>query len=123
MIRILAGVTAFYIALGAAVMVMWPGPAWPQEGIRERVTIEEPGSPGCFADVFVVDLSGTYNKDVRLETSLGVVVVRYKTLTNHADPDYAEVIAQPPNVVAEPPYLRLVPNKTSVICLIEWQGM
>lgn len=91
--------------------------------VRERVTITEPGSDGCFADVFIVDLAGTYNEDVALETSLGTVVVRYETRTSHSDPDYAEVISQPPNVVADPPNLDLIPSETSVICLIEWQGM
>lgn len=89
----------------------------------ERVTIQEPGSPGCFAEIFVLDLAGIYNKDVSLDTSLGAVVVRYETLTSHADPDFAEVISLPPNVVAQPQSLHLVPSETSVICLIEWQGM
>jgi hypothetical protein len=122
MIRILTAVTAFYIALAAAIFVLWPTASWPQEGVRERVTIAEPGSPGCLADIFIVDLSGVYNKDIRLEMSLGTVVVRYVTNTNHADPDFAEVLALPPNVVAQPPQMYLVPNETSVICLIEWQG-
>lgn len=120
MIRILATVTAFYLALAAAVFLLWPGAAWPQP--RERATLVEPGSPGCFADIFIVDLSGVYNRTIPLETSLGVVVVRYQTNTNHADPDFAEVMSLPPNVVAQPPMLYLVPNETSVICLIEWQG-
>lgn len=108
----------------AAVIVWFANPAMPQDYVStpERITIMEPGSPGCFADVFVVDLAGVYNKDIRLETSLGIVVVRYITRTNHADPDFAEVMSLPPNLVARPPMLDLVPNETSVICLIEWQG-
>lgn len=70
-----------------------------------------------------MDLAGTYNEDVALETSLGTVVVRYETRTSQSDPDFAEVIAQPQNVVAQPPSLHLVPSQTSRICLIEWQGM
>jgi hypothetical protein len=108
--------------IGAAIFYLTP-PAWGQEGIRERVTLKEPGSPGCFADVLIVDLSGVYHRTVPLKTSLGVVVVRYQTNTNHADPDFAEVMSLPPNVVAQPPSLHLVPNETSAICLIEWQGM
>jgi hypothetical protein len=104
-------------------LAVWTIPAWGQEGIRERVTLREPGGPGCFADILIVDLSGVYHRAVPLETSLGVVVVRYQTMTNHADPDFAAVMLLPPNVVAQPPSLHLVPNETSVICLIEWQGM
>ena len=101
--------------------------AWGQEYLSvaqsSRMSVVEPGSPGCFADVLIVDLAGVYNADVVLETSLGNVVVRYDTRTNHADPDFAEVLVAPQNVVAQPPSLDLVPNETSVICLIEWQGM
>lgn len=118
--------TRFHAAcLLASVLVWHVNPAWPQDyvSLPERITLQEPGGPGCFADIFVVDLFGTYNKDIRLETSLGVVVVRYQTNTTHSDPDFAEVMSLPPNVVAQPPSLDLVPNETSVICLIEWQGM
>lgn len=120
MIRLIALTIPFAAAIGLAV---WAIPAWPQEGVRERVTLMEPGSPGCIADVLIVDLAGVYHGVVPLETSLGVVVVRYETRTDHADPDFAEVMSLPPNVVAQPPSLDLVPNATSVICLIEWQGM
>lgn len=101
---------------------VWTIPAWGQEGIRERITLVEPGSPGCFADVHIIDLPGVYNEDVALETSLGVVVVQYKTMTDHADPDFAEVMSLPQNVVAHPPQLDLVPDQVSVICLLEWTG-
>lgn len=113
-----------WAAVGIGIAV-WTIPAWGQDypGARERVTLVEPGSPGCFADIHIVDLAGIYHRTVPLETSLGVVVVRYQTMTDHSDPDFAEVMSLPPNVVAQPPSLDLVPSGTSVICLIEWQGM
>jgi hypothetical protein len=120
MTRILALMLPVCLGIGVAV---WHMPAWGQEGLRERVTLVEPGSPGCFAEILIVDLSGVYHRTVPLETSMGVVVVRYQTMTTHVDPDFAEVMSLPPNVVAQPPSLHLAPNETSVICLIEWQGM
>lgn len=106
----------------AMVLVVWSWPAASQD-IRPRMTLVEPGGPGCFADIVIVDLVGVYNEDVPLETSLGTVVVRYTTLTSHADPDMAEVMSLPPNVLAEPLSLRLTPSQASRVCLMEWQGM
>lgn len=117
MTRILA-VCAFFAAL-----VWWIVPVEAQESIRERVTFIEPGSFGCFADVKVLDISGVYHKDVILATSKGNVVVRYTTIAQHAQPDVAEVISTPENVIAVPYFLELKPNEVSTICLIEWQGM
>ena len=121
MTRILA------VCLFFSTLIWWIVPAVAQEFLSvtqsSRMSVIEPGGPGCFADVLIVDRAGVYNADVALETSLGTVVVRYDTRTNHADPDFAEVMSLPQNVVAQPPSLDLVPSETSVMCLIELQGM
>lgn len=89
-----------------------------------RMTLH-PGHGDCFAVVEIQNWIGEYNQSETLETALGPVTIRYRTVGWHqaGDDDLIDVESLPPNVLAVPMSMALPDGETGRICLIKYEGM
>lgn len=89
----------------------------------ERMSIL-PGDGACFALVSIENRAGRYTAVESLETSHGVVSIRYETVGGHnaTDFDLVDVVDLPAGVAAHPMHIDLPDGDTGLVCLMEYLG-
>lgn len=89
----------------------------------DRMSLHD-GNGDCFAIVRIENRAGAYNQIETLETSRGLVSIRYQTIGGHnaADDDRIEVVSLPDGVFARPMESAIVDGESIDICLYEFLG-
>ena len=83
----------------------------------------EPGSGDCLEYITVTDRDGSFEQDVSVKTSLGVVVIRYVTQGPHYEPDTAEVVDMDEGISVTPFYKSLIPDEPVYFCVRKSRGL
>jgi hypothetical protein len=120
MIRILSAVTAFYIALGAAIFVLWPTASWPQS------THDAPPTGAEIGRIVIVNLEQT-QMYVRADHEFDhngqkvSVTVHYMSTPNWGTEDSRDriTISVPDGYIAIPPEVTLPENDTVEVAIYE----
>lgn len=99
-------------------------PTQSEAGASDRMSLVE-GRQDCFAMIQIENRYGNYNQSEILQTELGEVVVRYRTVGAHSpgNDDYVEVVELPSGVFARPMRLDIPDGDKGLICLFEPLGM